>query len=291
MKKITVKLKGGLGNQMFQYAFGRSLSHKNNSRLVLDINFLLVQSRKKGFTLRQYSLSSFNIIENKTLLSKLAEISLPKLLLKINNKLVKIKNKLKLEKIIYENNYLNNNLNNKRIYLDGYWQEETYFKEIENIIIKEFTLKKTSKTAEKIKNLIKGKNNPISIHIRRGDYVSNPKILSQFGLCSIDYYKKAIKYLNEKVDNPTFFVFSDDINWAKQNLKIKNTFFISNPKINEAEDIMLMSQCKHHIIANSSFSWWGAWLSNNSDKIVIAPNKWFNQDPNKNIVPKNWKKI
>lgn len=284
---------GGLGNQMFQYAIGRNLAERNNTNLKLDISWFS-QAKEKS-VLREYKLNFFNIIEN---IATEKEIRGFKYYKKINdwkyflynlffaNNSIYITEELKdVSKKILEKNY-------KNIYLDGYWQNEKYFKDTENIIRQEFTLKnkldiKLDKLIEKIKN-----SSSISIHIRRGDYVHNKKTNSIHGICSLDYYQKTIKYIDEKIKNPVFFIFSDDIEWSKNNLKTKfPTIFVEGNKDNE--DLILMSMCKHNIIANSSFSWWGAWLNNNSNKIVIAPQKWFN-DSNKNtenLIPNTWIQI
>lgn len=123
------------------------------------------------------------------------------------------------------------------------------------------------------------KTNSVSLHIRRGDYITS-KITNKFhGTCCLGYYKKAMKLINKKVKNPKYFVFSDDIYWVKKNLEIKNAFYVDDNVGDKSYiDMQLMSMCKHNIIANSSFSWWAAWLNNNPNKIVIAPKKWFN-DP------------
>ena len=179
--------------------------------------------------------------------------------------------------------------NNQNIYLDGYWQNEKYFNDIEKVILKEFTLKnefliKNKKLKETIKN-----TNSISIHIRRSDYIKNKKTNEIHGVCTTDYYQKAIKKIIENNNNIHIFVFSDDILWAKNNLKFNFpiSFIVGNK---DYEDLILMSLCKHNIIANSSFSWWGAWLNKNPKKIVIAPQRWFNNlNKNKqNPIPQKW---
>lgn len=131
------------------------------------------------------------------------------------------------------------------------------------------------------------------MHIRRGDYVANPKIAAYHGVCGMNYYQKAVQIIKEKITNPTFFIFSDDINWAKENFKGDEYYFVSNKEIKETEDLILMSLCKHNIIANSSFSWWGAWLNKNHEKTVIAPRHWLNikKDIAGKVLPDSWIKI
>ena len=120
-------------------------------------------------------------------------------------------------------------------------------------------------------------SNSVSIHIRRGDYVADPTMYTSHGTCDIDYYNRCVESLTEKVKDTSFFVFSDDPQWSRDSLKLQYPaiFVDHNDMEHGYEDMRLMSQCKHNIIANSSFSWWGAWLNNNENKIVLAPEKWF----------------
>jgi hypothetical protein len=136
-----------------------------------------------------------------------------------------------------------------------------------------------------------GRVNAVSLHVRRGDYVKNPKTTATHGLCSLDYYHTAIRYIYETVEQPYFFIFSDDMAWVKEHLKIDAPcqYVDHNQGKESFNDMHLMSLCKHHIIANSSFSWWGAWLNSSPEKIVIAPNKWFaNQNNIKDLLPNDW---
>jgi len=291
---IITKLQGGLGNQMFQYAIGKTLSEKNKTELKLDLSFY--NKQPKNTTLREYSLGCFNVKKN---IATDKEIKKLKKYEWKNSRRHFLYNLIFADRLIYieekwfdfEENYLKIKNN---AYLDGYWQSEKYFsaqggKNIEKIIQKKFTLKKdlnniAKGTSEKIIN-----SNSVSIHIRRGDYANNPDTKSYHGLCPIGYYEKAIKKITNKIKNPTFYIFSDDIEWVKKNLKTNfPMIFVEGNK--DYEDLILMSYCKHNIIANSSFSWWGAWLNKNPNKIVIAPKKWFvNETKNtNNLIPKPW---
>jgi len=255
MKKI--ELTGGLGNQMFQYAYGRKKELSGDKILFL----------KKFTKERKYLLDSFNI-KTKSNMIKMKE-----------NILSKIKNKfyiyLKLDTI-------------------KYYQNEKYFKNIENIIREEFNLKNPLiDVSKKWEEDIKSSPISVSIHIRRGDYVNNPKTNKYHGICGIEYYKKAINLLENKIGkNFEIFIFSDDIKWTKNNLSFNQQMnFVSSPEIPDYEEMYLMSLCKHNIIANSTFSWWGAWLNKNPNKIVIGPEQWFNKKTIKNIMPSKWIKI
>jgi hypothetical protein len=137
--------------------------------------------------------------------------------------------------------------------------------------------------------------NSVSLHVRRGDYVANLKVAAIHGLCSKEYYASAIKFISKKVERPHFFVFSDDINWVENNFKINYpcTYINQNFSNESYNDLRLMSLCQHNIIANSSFSWWGAWLNCNSEKIVIAPKKWFANSDKRcdDLIPEKWVRL
>jgi hypothetical protein len=286
---IVIELMGGLGNQLFQYAYGRALSIKNNCPLKLDI------SNYNNYSHRDYSLGTFSICEN---FASTQDINL----LKGNNLSFFLKFKKKIFNIntYYQERNLGFNDEYKKItnpaYCSGYWQSEKYFNEIEDIIRNEFII--TTPPSEQNQKLITKikEDNAISIHVRRGDYVNDKHTNQVHGTCSLSYYNKAIELMISKVSNPVFYIFSDDIDWAKKNLLFKEEkiFVDFNDKSN-FEDIRLMSICKHHIIANSSFSWWGAWLNNSTSKIVIAPEIWFNNSDLNNqtydLIPSGWIRI
>ncbi len=274
---IITELNGGLGNQMFQYAIGRCLAEKNKTELNLDVR--VFENYPQGITFRKYGLDAFNII---------AEFAKEKDISRIIQMHKKEKIDVGREKgnLCFQREVLDYP---NDVYLQGYWQCEKYFLPVENIIRKEFTLKNSlgqeaSFYAEKIKNT----SNTISLHIRRGDYVNN-RITNQYhGTCSLEYYYKAIEYLKNVLGNINIYVFSDDIAWCKSNLILEeNMEFLNGFK--NVEDLYLMSCCKHNIIANSSFSWWGAWLNPRKEKMVVAPEQWFKkEDVQTDIVPRKW---
>jgi hypothetical protein len=273
---IIVQLKGGLGNQMFQYAMGRALSKSLQLPLKLDI------SGYDSNPERDYRLEFFKIHAD---IAEESEISI----LKPNkedfpphflHKLRDILSPWHKREVIIEESF-NYEEDFRKIvnpcYLSGYWQSEKYFQDFEGVIREDFKLKEKYRTFSKqILQDIK-QSNSVSIHVRRGDYANNPKVKSHYGLLTQDYYKKAIAVLGEKQKDITYFVFSDDLQWVRDNFDFRNNFvFVDEGKQGqEYLDLYYMSNCKHHIIANSSFSWWGAWLGKNKDKIVIAPKNWF----------------
>ena len=181
------------------------------------------------------------------------------------------------------------------VYLDGYWQNEKYFKKIEDVIRKEFVARDVMGDEDKAvaQSITNAKS--ISVHIRRSDYVTNPKTNAVHGTCGIDYYLHATKLIATKIPNPHFFVFSDDHEWVKNNITFAHptTYVAHNGADKNYQDLRLMSMCRHNIIANSSFSWWSAWLNTNPKKIVIAPQRWIN-DPTRDtsdLIPKTWIRI
>jgi len=277
---ITVKLIGGLGNQMFQYAIGRHLAEKNRTALSLDISTLLKRD-EINYTPRNFELNVFNVKYSK-LINKPSSSYFNKAYNKLFTSTINEKG------YNYDSQVLSNKGN---IYLNGFWQTEQYFKDIEEIIRKDFTFKATPNAINinHIKNI--NAANSVSIHFRRGDYITNSSAVDFHGICEPEYYQNAINEIKNKVTNPHFFIFSDDVEWVQENFIIDNATIISNNTASDAfEDMRLMAACKHNIIANSSFSWWAAWLNNNPDKIVIAPKRWL-KNIEIDIIPVSWTKI
>jgi len=292
---IIIRLKGGLGNQMFQYAFGRYLSIKNKDNLKLDLSFL--KRPAIGYTKRKYELGIFNIHEE---FAKENEIPF---IIRNNNLVSKF-----LIKFFKNNFYLvgvnyHPEENLKKIlklkgdlYLDGSWQDYHFPDAIKSTLIKEFSLKEEGFPDDRNKKVIYEMKNStsVSVHIRRMDYVSLSENEKMFSYCNENYYNKAIDFIEKKIKKPRFFFFSDDINWVKNNFRVKESVYINwNKGKNAYYDMILMSNCQNHIIANSSFSWWGAWLDQQSDKIIIAPKIWNKQDKesSKRILLNNWIKM
>lgn len=275
---IISQIIGGLGNQMFQFAAGRALSIKHGVPLYLDISGFKGYNLHQGFELDKiFSCPLFVIDKDSTreyLGWQYSSMS-RKLLFRLGLR------KVFFNRLVYEPYFHYwpgfNDLSSPS-YLIGYWQSERYFSEITDIIREDFDFREpisgyNLNVVEKIRSV-----NAVSLHIRRGDYAINPVTKSVHGLCTPEYYDSAISYIVKHVNKPHFFVFSDDIEWCKHNLKTPEavTYVQHNVGSKSYNDMRLMSLCKHNIIANSSFSWWGAWLNSRVDKIVIAPRRWFN---------------
>jgi hypothetical protein len=259
---VICKLKGGLGNQLFQWAYAKHISNLLMTDLVFDVSFLLYTPN--GVTKRNFELDKFPKINAE---SKFINGQVPRLPtvsdgMFLNTKTTPI-----------SDDYL----------VDGYFQDYRYFEESSSVIRDCLTLEKD--LVEKIKNNYGLSDNDISIHIRRTDYL---KSQGYHPVLPIDYYYKAIE---EVGDYNNIFVFSDDINWCKENLNFRNMQVIETNSI--SEDFYLMSLCKNNIIANSSFSWWAAWANNNPNKKVIMPNIWYgpNVDYDPECSPKEWIRI
>ena len=273
---IILNIKGGLGNQMFQYACGRALSLRNNDKLSL------VWSEYQGDTARKFSLKNFAIK---------AEVIEPDVVPKFPKLLARLKQKLTKNFYVgFDSSILKKH--GQTVYLDGYFQSEKYFQDYADEIRQDFSLVAPfeGKTAE-IANTIKSELNAVSLHVRRGDYVTHPDF---GGIVTQEYYERAIQHIRESVPSAKFYVFSDDIDWCRSELPLgSDATFVSNPEFKDYEEMILMSLSHHHIIANSSFSWWGAWLGNNPNKIVIAPSKWSNLHENwyKDIIPSTWTRL
>jgi hypothetical protein len=290
---IIVQLKGGLGNQLFQYAAARSLSEKRHSKVMLDLN---MYNQKELKPHEFYALKNFKINAGIADDSDMDLFYSNSIFGKIRRRVMRLTKTGKIKQV-YEKKWF---VFDPQIfkytgdmYLRGYWQSEKYFKDIEDIIRLELSLSAslTPKTLEVSKEIIT-KKNTVSLHIRRGDYAANMKTYNVLGLSSLEYYKKCISFLEDRLGNLNVYIFSDDPAWARENLLFDcPLYFIHHNDVKHAyEDIYLMSSCEHNIIANSSFSWWGAWLNKNKNKIVLAPQKWA-VNVNRShfdLIPKGW---
>jgi len=292
---VITKLQGGLGNQMFQYAAAKSLLHAEEY-IYLDHAFLEINHvDTKNFTARVYELHIFrNLKASKAHFWQICLFKSQNIFFKLLRHILKSSIK---EYSQIENEYIlfaDPSQKIRYIYLDGYFQSEKYFKNWQKDIISDFSFPLLDPINEKLKKQIASTTNAVSVHIRRGDYLKSKHVFETHGVLPSTYYNKALNLLKAKYHSLTLFIFSDDIDWAKENLKadhISLVFINNNQSKDNWKDMALMSTCKHHIIANSSFSWWGAWLSKNKGD-VCAPRNWFNPvKVNFNIqdfIPDSW---
>ncbi len=290
---VITKITGGLGNQMFQYAVGRAYALRTNKELKLDISFFEEQS------LREFRLNDFNL--HYTLASS-NEINhykfgnyptVNRFTKKVFNRFIFKNDLLRKEKFYHFDSQL---LEIKGdVYLLGYWQSEKYFADFKSVLLNDFRLKKTlSDTALYFDESI-NLTNSVSLHVRRGDYLSNPKVNYIHGIVPIEYYKNSVELLLTHYCNLKFFIFSDDMKWCKENLNFvpDPVFVVLEETGKDCEEMYLMSQCKHNIIANSTFSWWGAWLNQNPEKNVISPKSWFSDKTinTSDLIPSSWIRV
>jgi len=294
---IIAALNGGLGNQMFQYAAARALAYKHHTSVVLDVIPLYSKLQFSSLaTYRKYELDvfAFQAKTNDMLFKHRYLYPLAKAQFFLNRQLNRFRYNYYRETDFSYHHTLTEQPDNT--YLDGHFQSELYFKSAEQLLRMDFEFKhpltdKNAAWSEKIIN-----TNAVSVHIRRGDYISLSKNLHKHGVTPQSYYEQAVQLIASKVPDPVFFIFTDDTEWVSANMDIPYTsFLVDNNRTAETSwiDMQLMSLCSHNIICNSTFSWWAAWLNRNPEKIVIAPVKWFNDSSlnSKDIYPPEWIKL
>jgi len=312
---VIVRITMGLGNQMFQYAAGLSLSKEKNTALKVDT------SSYAGYKLRKYELNTFFEIDtpeaskeevnavwynhpvikfwNKILPNKkIRALGLP-----YDEKAVQ-RNLLALFDVFYPSHkrktYVEPHYHydkdffsaNDNLYLHGFWMSWKYFEKYDAEIRKAFTVRQELvKHLSSTTNYIESENS-VSIHIRRTDYTT-PEVIKLKGLLSLDFFRKGVDYIKQKTGKVTVFVFSDDIPWVKENFRLEGVkvIYVDNTVSNSAiEDFYLMMKCRHNVISNSTFSWWAAHLNNNENKIIVAPRQWYavSRVNSKDVCPASW---
>jgi hypothetical protein len=278
---IVVRIAGGLGNQMLQYALGKNLSLKNNSPLWLDLSWFKNHSNSPFF--RDFKLNNFH--------TDCRKISLDKLIWKLRFtdhfsfcNPFKLKNVKEKEYARFDESILQSG---NDILLEGFFPSHKYFEEIRDVLLKDFSLcvplnNINKECLERIKN-----TNSVSVHFRRGDYA----LTGYHQMLDSTYYNAAIKSIAEKISDIRLFIFSDEPGWVAQNINFEYPFELMTFNKDEHNyfDLELMKHCKHNIIANSTFSWWGAWLGQYQGKVVIAPKNWLNLEiGNMQNIPEQW---
>ena len=266
---IIVRLMGGLGNQLFQYAIARRLASETGQPFKLDI------TEYETDALRAFALRPFNVRQD---IATLEEID------RLRPRAGGF-----LQNLRYSQTWIRERLPyafdprvvqaRGDVYLEGYWANEDYFKSIDSVIRQEFTVKTEPDAANAAAARVMASVASVCVHVRRGDYATDPHTSAFHGLAPLDYYREAAARISATVRDPHFFVFSDDPDWVEQNLRFEHemTYVTHNGADRDYEDLRLMALCRHHIIANSSFSWWGAWLGQSPGQQVFAPARWLNQ--------------
>jgi len=267
---FIVQVVGGIGNQLFQYVFGQYLSEKYKQNVVYDIRYYNNPKSPRLCELENIDPDLMIYKSNHLYFNTFNAFSYKiwKLLFLLNPH----------NSVIQERNFKNEplNLGNPKycFYFQGYWQDVKYIDYLKPLIFFNNLEYQVESEIIYYKKTIEAEINPVGIHVRRGDYFLSDNV-DIYGICDSNYFSNAIKCIFEKVNNPRFFVFSDDLDWVKNNIQLPlNTIFINNFNIKQFSYIYLMSLCKHTIISNSSFSWWGAYLNRNKHKEIICPSKW-----------------
>ncbi|MBP1874247.1 hypothetical protein J2Z19_003971 [Ensifer adhaerens] len=287
---IITRILGGLGNQMFQYAAGRSLASASGQTLKLDLTEMQ-RYKTWAFGLEQFAIQAESARPDEVpakpgrgLFNKVKSRLLPK----TSPCLIAKERANTFDAAILDLR--------GPVHLQGYWQTEKYFASVADVIRKEFGLRAPFSAArQEVLQQVRAADAPVSVHVRRGDYVSNPSANSIHGTCEPEWYAEAMRQMAARFDNPSFFVFSDDPAWARANLPSWPSMIFVEPQADgqDGEDMHLMAACRAHIIANSTFSWWGAWLNPNVEKHVIAPAQWFRSKDHdaSDILPATWQRL
>jgi hypothetical protein len=293
---VIARMIGGLGNQMFQYASGRALALRCGADLKLDLSGFATYSR------RRYELDTLPICAAVATDAELAGFGVdPK---RRSGFIDRVRRKLRIPVgsrggPVYREPHFHFDpamvALDAPVYLDGYWQSEKYFADCQDAVRRELTPVAPLERDNAVMATQIEARNAVSLHVRRGDYVSDPTTNNYHGTCSLDYYRGAVEHVVAHTENAHLFVFSDDPGWAQHNLRlpVAATFVTANSADRGCLDMQLMSRCRHHILANSSFSWWGAWLNPSPGKIVVAPRRWFNaaRSDTRDLLPPAWVRL
>lgn len=280
---VTVRLLGGLGNQMFQYAAARAVAERTRAEVLLDLRGF------ESYTLRKPALHRWRIDARIASTRELHRY--PEWQLWLSRRLASMGIATRCynePRIGFDPAVL---AMRTPLHLNGYFQSEKYFAGLRPKLLEEFVPHAPLSPANRRIAQAAAQTNSISIHVRRGDYISDPGNMAVHGICDVGYYDRAIELLKKRTGSATYFVFSDDLDWARRNIHTPGpVFHVEGNENNPEMDIHLMARCRHNVCANSSFSWWGAWLNQTASKIVIAPARWFASSSldASELVPADW---
>lgn len=289
---VIARITSGLGNQLFQYALARHLALRNRTTIYVDLSYYqqtYATDTPRAFRLHQFNTSYQVLNTSPYLYASKATKLLPNRTLKPYVQFVQ-EGQFHFDARVLD-------VRARLITLEGFWQSERYFADSADVIRQELTLRSSlNGPAAEYERTIEQADVPISVHIRRGDYVNHPEFSQTFGFVGLDYYRAAIKQLTAQFPNLTLFIFSDDPQWVKENLAptVPHVYVTNTGDDADLADLRLMSRCRHHVIANSSYSWWGAWLDSRPDKVVISPKTWFRNKPESNtkdLIPAAWLRL
>lgn len=284
---IVIEASGGLGNQMFQYALYKKLESMNKD-VAMDTSFFRSKQNLRELEIGVFGVQYRSITDKEAAFIRGYGYQ--------DTIIDKIKYKLKPSRMEEYADTIESFqpevLNRDNVYLRGYWQSEKYFKDIREIILQEFCFPVNIRDRFKDMCAQMQTENSVSIHIRRSDYLEEKNAKVYGNICTEKYYENAVAYIEKHINNPRYYIFTDDLEWARDYFKDdKYRIVDTNRGKDSYADMYLMSQCRHNIIANSSFSWWGAWLNQNTEKKVLAPKKWFHNHEKEEIVCEDWIRI
>lgn len=271
-QKVEIILSGGLGNQLFQYSFGRWLSQKRKCDLVLNtsrLNLKIKNETPRSFALSDYKIDA-EVISDSRIPGKSRLVDF--VFRKVN---------------FFDYSYEDSDLNASTFW--GHWLDMKYADEIRQKFLYEISLKTTLSSHDQVWFDVCNSKSILSIHVRRGDYVANIKTANHHGILGKAYYERAIALAHKNMKVEEVWIFTDDPKWSSANFP--NAKIIKLESSNPAVDLALMSVCKGNIISNSTFSWWAAWMNQNSEKVVIMPTNWFQKAKNPSLYPNNWLKL
>jgi glycosyl transferase family 11 len=303
MPTVVARLVGGLGNQMFQYAAGRSLAVRTGARLVLDATSFTLPRAPRTFALEGYALAAETRFDGYPHPPRLSAVQFPAAhrpsWIDRAARLLRVKN-IPLGRAAGKNSFSVFNQRSfdfdrrfsqcgPQTYLVGFWQSERFFADVAPLVRQELTYQRPPDPANAEWLARIRAANAVCVHVRHGDYLL-PAHFEHHGVCSADYYRRSMALIRERVTDPRFFIFSDDWPWCREHLAAADAVIIDANKPDAAQDeLRLMAACRHHIIANSSLSWWGAWLGASTGQVVVAPTPWFTHRPaTPDLFPAGW---
>jgi hypothetical protein len=278
---IISRLTGGLGNQLFQYAAGRSLARAASAELAVDLSIYSSPFERRAYGLQRFNLDVITLVGSR---------------FDARDETVGFPEQARLMRrppvpVVTETDYdFDSTLLGRRgsLYLFGFWQSWRYFSDIADDLRRELSLGLTPQAQASLHAAISQRHEPVAVHVRRGDYL-DPRFQIAFGSCEAEYYRAAMDILRARTKSPTFFLFSDDPDWCGEHLADADCEVVSRSAGDPVDDLMLMARCRHHILANSSFGWWGAWFGAQPDSIIVAPMPWFTEAPHvQDLVPPHW---
>lgn len=293
---IVAKIIGGLGNQMFQYAAGRALAARRGGDFAIDRGDFAVY-RTHAYGLHNFALEVADVPP--ALVPRPAGQGIwPRCRGRVRDLVDRVAGRPPLTKVVEAGQTFDPAVAGlpDNVYLDGYWQSERYFADHADLIRADFAIRAAPSPENRRWLEMIGQGKAVSLHVRRGDYVTSAAANTVHGTCDLDYYDRAVADMRTRLGDPVFFVFSDDPAWVRDNLRFDGAthhFVANNDAATNYEDLRLMAACDHHVIANSTFSWWGAWLNPSPHKVVVAPARWFRADgfDDRDLVPAAWVRL